>query len=599
MDRNLLLTFAILLSAIALLLSERLRSDLVALLVVVALGLSGVLTPQEAFSGFSRSAVVTILAIFILTEGLRRSGVTDQVGGFLLRLGGKEEGRLVAVVMLAGAFFSLFMNNIAAASVLLPAVTGVARKAQTGLSRLLLPLALGTILGGMATLLTTTNIVVSSLLREQEIPGYGLLDFLPLGLPIVAIGVAYMVLWGRHLLPTQLLPERDSALSRQSDLVEVYRLGERLFRARVPAGSYLIGRPLAQSTFRERYNLAVVALERGGKVLLSPSPDTLFQEGDIVLLEGKVEEFRRQDVPPYLEILPPRPWREEDLESPEVAVVEAVLAPRSTLIGQTLRSAHFREKYGMSVLAIWRAGRPIRTSLGDLPLQFGDALLLQGPRRNLPLLRGEPDLVLLGEEEEAVPLRRPVPALAIMVATLVLVALFPSLIGELMLGGALLMVLVGILTMDQAYRSIEWKSVFLIAGMLPLGTAMTKTGAASLLAGHIVAWLGPAGSWALLAGFFFLGTLLTQVMNGPAVASVVAPMAIRAALAIGANPRSLAMAVALSTSMAFLTPLGHPVNVLVMGLAGYRFRDYLRVGLPLTLLLSALILLLLPVLWPL
>lgn len=599
MDRNLLLTFIILLVAVALLLSDRLRSDLVALLVVVALGLSGVLTPQEAFSGFSRSAVVTILAIFILTEGLRRSGVTDRVGSFLLRLGGKEEGRLVAVVMVAGAFFSLFMNNIAAASVLLPAVTGAARKARLSLSRLLLPLALGTILGGMATLLTTTNIVVSSLLREQGIAGYGLLDFAPLGLPIVAVGVAYMVLWGRHRLPAQLLPERDSAIPRRGDLVEIYRLGERLFRARVPAGSYLVGRPLAQSTFRERYNLTVVALERGGKVLPSPPPDTLFEEGDVVLLEGKVEEFRQRDVPPYLEILPPRLWCEEDLESPEVAVVEAVLAPRSTLIGQTLRSAHFREKYGMNVLAIWRAGRPIRTSLSDLPLQFGDALLLQGPRRSLSLLRGEPDLVLLGEEEEAVPSGKGWLALVLMAATLVLVALFPSLIGELMLGGALLMVLSGVLTMDQAYRAIEWKSVFLIAGMLPLGTAMTKTGAASLLAGHIVSWLGPAGPWALLAGLFFLGTLLTQVMNGAAVASVVAPMAIQAALASGANPRSLAMAVALSTSMAFLTPLGHPVNILVMGPAGYRFRDYLRVGLPLTILLSALILLLLPVIWPL
>lgn len=599
MDRNLLLTFVILLVAFVLLLSDRLRSDLVALLVVVALGLSGVLTPQEAFSGFSRSAVVTILAVFILTEGLRRGGITDRVGSFLLRLGGKEEGRLVAVVMLAGAFFSLFMNNIAAASVLLPAVTGAARKARLSLSRLLLPLALGTILGGMSTLLTTTNIVVSSLLREQGIPGYGLLDFAPLGLPIVAVGVAYMVLWGRHRLPAQLLSERGAAISRRDDLVEIYRLGERLFRARVPAGSYLIGRPLAQSTFRERYGLTVVALEREGQVLLSPSPDTLFQEGDIVLLEGRLEEFRRRDTPPYLEILPPRPWCEEDLESPEVAVVEAVLAPRSTLIGQTLRSAHFREKYGMNVLAIWRAGRPIRTSLSDLPLRFGDALLLQGPRRNLPLLRGEPDLVLLGEEEEAVPPRRGWLALAIMATTLVLVAFFPSLVGELMLGGALLMVLSGILTMDQAYRAVEWKSIFLIAGMLPLGTAMTKTGAASLLAGHIVALLGPAGPWALLTGFFLLGTLLTQVMNGAAVASVVAPMAIQTALTMGGNPRSLAMAVALSTSMAFLTPLGHPVNVLVMGPAGYRFRDYLRVGLPLTFFLTALILLLLPVLWPL
>ncbi|MGB9723521.1 MAG: SLC13 family permease [Chloroflexia bacterium] len=599
MDRNLLLTLGILVVAVALLLSDRLRPDLVALLVVVALGLCGVLTPQEAFSGFSRSAVVTILAIFILTEGLRRSGVTERVGSFLLRLGGKQESRLVAVVMVAGAFFSLFMNNIAAASVLLPAVTGAARKARLSLSRLLLPLALGTILGGMATLLTTTNIIVSSLLQEQGLAGYGLLDFAPVGLPIVAVGIAYMVLWGRRRLPEALLQEREGPSSRPSDLVEVYRLGERLFRARIPAGSYLVGRPLVQSTFRERYGLTVVALEREGRVLLSPSPDTRFQEGDIVLLEGRLEEFRRRDVPPYLEILPPRPWCEQDLESPEVAVVEAVLAPRSTLIGQTLRSAHFREKYGLNVLGIWRAGRPIRTALSDLPLQFGDAMLLQGPRRNLPLLRGEPDLILLGEEEEAAPPRRGWMAPATMAATLVLVALFPSLMGELMLGGALLMVLSGALTMDQAYRAVEWKSLFLIAGMLPLGTAMAKTGAAALLAGHIVSLLGPAGPWPLLAGFFLLAMLLTQVMHGAAVAGVVAPMAVQAALAGGINPRSLAMAVALATSMAFLTPLGHPVNVLVMGPAGYRFRDYLRVGLPLTLLLSALILLLLPVLWPL
>jgi di/tricarboxylate transporter len=361
-------TLIILVAAVLLILSERLRADLVALLVLVALGLSGVLTPQEAFSGFSRSAVITIMAISILAEGLRRTRVTDRIGDLLLQVVGKRESHLVVGTMLAGASLSLVMNNIAAAAILLPSVSSAARKAGVPPTRLLMPLAFGTMLGGMATLLTTTNIVVSGLLRDQGVRGFGLLDFAPVGLPLVAIGVAYMALWGRRSLPTQPIRERTEGVrTPEQDLIQLYRLGERLFRARIPAGSYLIDRPLAQSTFREIYGLSVVGLERGGKVILAPSPDFVFQEGDVVLLEGNLEEFRRRDRPPYLEILPPREWREEDLESPAVVIVEAVLSPRSSLIGQTLRQANFREKYGFTVLAIWRAGRPIRTNLSDLP----------------------------------------------------------------------------------------------------------------------------------------------------------------------------------------------------------------------------------------
>ncbi|NJN98076.1 MAG: hypothetical protein HC875_30340 [Anaerolineales bacterium] len=238
MNFQLLLTFGILAVSIALLLSDRLRADLVALLTVIALGLTGILTSQEVFSGFSRSAVITILAIFILAEGLRRTGVTEQVGNVLLRVAGTRESWLVVVVMLAGAFLSLFMNNIAAASVLLPAVSGAGRKAGVNPARLLLPLAFATILGGMATLLTTTNIVVSTLLRDRGVAGYGLLDFAPLGLVIVAVGIAYMAWVGRLLLPAQwpvdyLEKERQA----EEDLVGVYRLDERLFRVRVPVGS--------------------------------------------------------------------------------------------------------------------------------------------------------------------------------------------------------------------------------------------------------------------------------------------------------------------------------------------------------------------------
>jgi di/tricarboxylate transporter len=282
-------------------------------------------------------------------------------------------------------------------------------------------------------------------------------------------------------------------------------------------------------------------------------------------------------------------------------VVEAVLAPRSKLIGRTLRDAHFRMKYGMNVLAIWRAGRSIRTGLTELSLQFGDVLLLQGQRQRLKVLRAEQDFIVLanGQEKTTVPSNKGWLALSIIGLTLLFAALSPTYIGEVMLGGALAMILAGMLTMDEAYQGIEWKSVLLIAGMLPMGIALTKTGAASLLAGGMVSLLQGTQPLLLLAAVFTLTALLTQAMNGAAVATVMAPIAIQAARQIGADPRALAMCVALDTSMAFLTPLGHPVNVLVMSSGGYRFRDYFNVGLPLTLLLFAVVMLLLPVFWPL
>lgn len=606
MTSQLLLTLVILVIAVALFLSERLRADWVALLVVVALGLTGVLTPSEAFSGFASSAVVTIVAIFVLSEALRLTGVTERAGALLSRIGHGSELRLVVVIMLAGAILSLFMNNIAAAAILLPAVMGLARNAgnRVSPSRLLIPLAFATILGGMATLFTTTNLVASGILRYQDLPGFGVLDFAPVGAPMAAAGIIYLAIWGRRLLPSS-TPPQDAHPVRPArpDLVEVYRLDERLFRARVPEDSCFNGLPLAESGLRETYGVNVVALQRQGDVIPAPSAETTLAAGDIVFLEGRQEDFREGGAASCLEFLPASDWRLRDLESETVILVEAVLAPRSTLLGQSLRVARFREKYGMTVLAIWRGGRPIRTNLGDLPLAFGDALLLQGPRGQIPLLRTEPDLILLDGAETGQP-ATPVPgkrslALAIMGATLILSAFHTPLIGVIMLGGALLAVLVGILTMDQAYNSIEWRSIFLVAGMLPLGLAMTTSGAAGLLADKLLLVLGPAGPMALLASLVLLTIALTQAMHGAAVVAVMTPIAIQAAQETGLDPRALAMGVALASSIAFITPLGHPVNVLVMGPGGYRFRDFRKVGGLLTALLFGVLMVLLPIFWPL
>jgi di/tricarboxylate transporter len=594
-------TFIILGLAMVLLVSELLQPDLVALLVVISLGLTGVLTVSEAFSGFSRSAVIIIMAVFILAEGLQRTGVTERIGTYLVRISRAQESWLVLIVTLSGAFLSLFMNNIAAASVLFPAVSGAAHKSKISSSRVLMPLAFGTILGGMATLFTSSNIIASSLLKDQGLNGFGVLDFAPLGLPLVIIGITYMAVWGQRLLPkkspVQLMHE---SYAKEGDLSIVYRLSERLLEASVPYDSPLVGVSLGESKLRETYNLNLMAIKREAKII-SPSPDFRFEKDDLLLLEGRPEEITPGLLQPALTLMPVGDWAGRELESQETTLVEAVLSPRSSLIGQTLRSARFREKYDMNVIAIWRAGKPIRTRLTDLPLQFGDALLLQGFRDRVNVLLYEPDLIVLDfrKQETATIPGKAWLSILIMATTLLAAAAFPSLVGEAMLGGAIAMVLVGILTMDQVYRAIDWKSIFLIAGMLPLGVAMTKSGAASTMTNGLSSLIGQTGPIAMLACLVIITILLSQVINGAAVVSILTPIAIGISRSIGANPRAMVMGVALAASITFMTPLGHAVNVLVMGPGGYRFRNYMVVGFPLTLLLFIAIMILLPIIWPL
>jgi di/tricarboxylate transporter len=601
MDTTLTITFVILAGALVLFLTDKLPADLVALLVVVALGVTGVLTPAEAFSGFSRSAVITIIAIFVLTEGLQRTGVTDQVGNVLLRVGGQSEMRLIVTVMLAGAFLSLFMNNIAAAAVLLPAVSGAARKVSISKSRLLMPLAFATILGGMATLLTTSNIILNSLLLDNDVEGYRITDFLPVGLLVVVAGIAYVALIGRNLLPNDSPVERTQAPNAAGDLVEAYGLGRNLFRARLPENSSLIGKTLAESHLREDFDVSVVAIERGERRIFALSPETKIRTSDILVMEGDEEDFRQRDVEPYVEFLPTPEWKESDLESQIVEVVEAMIAPRSRLIGKTLRESHFREKYGMSVLAIWRGEEEIFFELADLPLEFGDALLLQGTRDRLNVLADDPDLILLvskGETAIAVP-NKGLVAIVIFVATLAFAVVFPDLTGPIMLGGGLAMMLTGIISTEQAYSSIGWKSVFLVAGMLPMGIALTKTNAAALIATEFNDILGGYAPIIMLAGIILFTMIFTQAINGAVAAAVIGPIAIKIAQQTGVNPRSMVMGIALASSMAFITPLGHPVNVLVMSPGGYKFRDFVKVGLPMTLILFVVVMIFLPIFWPL
>lgn len=604
-----LIIFGILAVSFLLFISERVPADIVALAVAVTLGLlplgNPILSPEEAFSGFSRSAVITIIAIFILADALQRTGVTEKVGSALLKVGGASEGRLIIAVMAAGAFLSLFMNNIAAAAVLLPAVSGAARKSGVSISKLLLPLAFATSLGGMATLLTTSNIVLNAILSDSNIEVFRITDFAPVGIPVTIAGICFFALFGNRLLPG------ESAIDRTltpdgGDLVKTYHLEENLFRAKVPKGSILIGRTLSSSTLREVYSVSVIAIERGSQKILSPPPETEIFDGDTLILQGNEAKFRECDTEPYMEILPAPEWSEAYLESRTVEVVEAMLAPRSRLIGSTLRETRFRDKYGMNVLAIWRADQEIVVGLADLKLEFGDALLLQGPKDRLPVLSVDPDVLLLMPKEEFEIPARPGKgriALAIFVASLLVAIFVPEITGPAMLGGAILMILTRVISSEQAYSAIGWKSVVVIAGMLPLGIALGKEfgpharTAAGILGDLMAGVFGTFGNAGVVIGICLLTALLVQVINSGVVAAVIGPIAISMAIKQGMDPRAVVMGVAVASSMTFSTPLGHPVNLLVMGPGGYKFGDYVRIGVPLTILAFITLLIFLPIFW--
>jgi di/tricarboxylate transporter len=562
MNAEIAVVLAILFATIALFVAERPGPDVVSLLVVLALVLTGTLQTQEALAGFGNPAVLTIASIFLVTAGLSNTGVAGWIGRRLLRIAGESESRLVAVTMAAAATLSLVMNNIASASVLLPGLSSIARQTRISSSKLLIPLSFGTFLGGMATLFTTTNILVNDALAS-----FTLWDFFRIGSLLTIAGVAFMVVIGRKLLPDYVNKETTPSRRLPADLARLYQVPELLFEARILAGSPLDGKNVAQSRLGQAYNLNIIGILRGGRVKLSPPREEMLLAGDRLLLEGDDERLRqtqeklglvcdRSENSPYV-----------DLADRDIGIVEVVVSPYADVVGSSLRDIHFREKFGLTVLALRRDGRPVREGVPDLPLRFGDALLVQGPRPRLRILRTERNFILLDEPElaeEAIQPAKAPWALLAMVLMLALSGFGVVRIATASLLAAMLMVISGALKMEEGYRAIEWRAVVMIGGMLSMGAALDKSGTASLLSHVLLDALAPLGHLSVLAGYYIISMLLTQVMSGAATAVILAPIALNAASQMGVSPYPLLMTVILGTSSAFLTPVSHPANILVM-----------------------------------
>ncbi len=591
------ITLTITVLATILLVSNWLRADLVALLVLVALGLSGLVAPDDVLAGFSGSAVITILGISIIAEGLRQTGITHWLGQKMKTLAGQGETRLLIVVMLSGAILSLFMNNIAAMAVLMPATMGLARRVRIPPSRLMMPLAYGVIAGGMATLFTTSNIIVSSALRDAGLVPLGVLDFLPIGIPMIVIVVTYVLLVGRRLIPDRNPLGQASFFHRMREqLLKTYSMESSLCEIDVPPGSAMAGLSIRQGEWRKNIRLNVLGIVRNRNFISAPSPETVISEGDIILAQGKPPEkalfnygLRRLDEAPVI----------SQATSGEAFLSELVLPPHSKLVGKTLREVHFREKFQLTVLALWRAGKPIHMGFGSLPLQVGDGLLVQGAAENLRMLYHENDFIIMEEDPEAI-LH---PQKARIATTIGLITLAVAIIGTLpisvvSLAGGVGMILTGCLSMDDAYQSIDWRAIFLIAGMWPLSTAIQTSGLSGNIVQFLLSLANTASPLVLVTLLLFVTMLLTNIMAGQAAAPIVlAPIGLAIAKTTATDPRMILMAIALGCSLAFPTPIGHPVNVIVMGSGGYTFKDFFRVGWLLTLILIPAILLGLHLFW--
>lgn len=584
------LVMGIVVGAMALFASGRMRVDLVALCVLASLLILRLITPSQALHGLANPATATVAAMFVLSAGLTRTGLVQWLARQIDRLAGKSELRLIVVLSLAIAALSAFIVNTATVAIFIPVAIVLANARNVSASRVLMPLSFASQFGGVCTLIgTSTNILVSTIAVTSGMRAFGLFEFAPLGLVMVAAGTAYMAFVARFILP-----KREGEVQR----VDKYRLADYLAEFSVGEESEFVGRTWRGTSASDDPEITLIKLIRGDEELWRPTT-TEMRPGDVLLLHGHVDRLIGLADESGLELRPEAVVDDAALAAGDVKLVEALVPPRSRLVGRTFQSSGFRGRYGAVALAVQRRGKVLRRRLADITIEDGDSLLLQGPETAVTLLKRSSDLIVTNELTDLFLRRnRAVIALAIMVAVVAAAAagLVPILVAALL--GAVAMVVLGCLSIEEAYQAIDWRVVFLLGGILPLGVALQESGAAAWLSRTVLAPLAGAGPLAVLAGLYLVTAVLTESMSNNAAAVILAPIAFSIARAMDVDPRPFLVAITFAASTSFATPIGYQTNTMIYAPGGYRFADYLRVGGPLNFIFWGLAVALIPLLWP-
>lgn len=587
MSLDVMLTFGVLLATIVLFVSEKLSVDVVAMLALAALLVLGLVSPQQALSGFASEATITVAAMFVLSHALSRSGALREVARLFSRL--KTPGRFTLVVMLCLGALSAFVNNTAAMAVFLPLVLASAARNKFPASKVLIPMSYAAQMGGVCTLIgTSTNLLVNSLARDLGHPGFGLFDFSLLGIATMAAGFAFIMLFGRHLLPAH----------REGELSETYELGKYMTELRVLADSPLIGQSVADARLGERFGVYVLELLRGEEKLWSPRAEKL-RADDILLVRGDWQKLTELRDETRLVLEPEFTLRDSQFEAPGQVLTEAMVAPGSRFAGHSLRELDFQWHYNATVLAIHRRGEVLRNTLRDARLNVGDVLLMLAKSEELPHLRRNRNLIVLAtREEQGVQRRRAWLSMGIMAAVVGVAALgwLPIVTSAIL--GCLALVLTGCLEAEDIYDAIDWRVIILLAGVLPLGIALQQSGAAGLIVDATLGALGDSGPLLALAVIYLLTALLTEAMSNNATAVLMVPIAFATGQALDVSTTPFLVAVAFAASTSFATPVGYQTNTMVYSVGGYRFVDFVRIGVPLNLLFWGLAVWLIPVFFP-
>lgn len=583
------MSIAITLSVVAIALicfvGEWLPVDITAIAVMIGLMLLGIVTPEEGIAGFSNSATITVMAMFVLSAGIARTGAIQMVSNLLIRFGGKNLTRqFVAMGTIVGPI-SAFINNTAVVAVFLPIIENWCRKQSISTSKLLIPLSFFTILGGMITTIgTSTNVLASGLSEKLGYGGFGLFEFTTLGVITFVAGSLYLIVIAPHLLPDRKVPSSDG-------ISKSYELKDYVSEVVITPGSTLIGQTLRSSQLQRKFDVDVLELIRNDTHFQQPLADKLLLAGDILLVRGGREDLLKIKNEREIDILPDVQFGqaslEESLVSSEESIAEVLILSNSNLVGSTLKELRFRQRYNTTVLAIRRGQELVRERLGKVPLRFGDLLLVQGPRESFLGLQTSQDLLVI-EQRDFETLRRDKAPVAVAIGCGVVLAAalgwLPILVSALT--GVLLMILAGCLKPGELYGTIRWDIIFLLAGLIPLGTAMEKSGTTQWLADSLVSLGGGLTGYWLLLFFFLITSLVTEILSNNASVVLLLPVAAKVAENLDLNPFAFMLVVTFAASNSFITPIGYQTNTMVYGAGGYRFLDFVRVGLPLSLLMA-------------